>query len=180
LLDYAGWLETSGETAAAEQARRYGENSGLGTELELAGPVGERNLYALHPRGRILIRPVSAAGLRQQVAAVLATGNSVAIDDGAGLAGALAGAPASVMARISPVLPDEPLAGALIEGDADQIRAEARDIATRPGPIVLVQAATPAQCAGVDAYTLDWLVEEVSTSINTTAAGGNASLMTLA
>ncbi|MGV3481431.1 MAG: trifunctional transcriptional regulator/proline dehydrogenase/L-glutamate gamma-semialdehyde dehydrogenase [Sphingobium sp.] len=180
LLDYAGWLETSGETAAAEQARRYGENSGLGTELELAGPVGERNLYALHPRGRILIRPVSAAGLRQQVAAVLATGNSVAIDDRARLVDALAGAPASVMARISPVLPDEPLAGALIEGDADQIRAEARDIATRPGPIVLVQAATPAQCTGVDAYTLDWLVEEVSTSINTTAAGGNASLMTLA
>jgi RHH-type proline utilization regulon transcriptional repressor/proline dehydrogenase/delta 1-pyrroline-5-carboxylate dehydrogenase len=30
------------------------------------------------------------------------------------------------------------------------------------------------------AYCLDWLVEEVSTSVNTTAAGGNASLMTLA
>jgi RHH-type transcriptional regulator, proline utilization regulon repressor / proline dehydrogenase / delta 1-pyrroline-5-carboxylate dehydrogenase len=29
------------------------------------------------------------------------------------------------------------------------------------------------------AYDAAWLVEEVSTSINTTAAGGNASLMTL-
>ncbi|MBY8822836.1 trifunctional transcriptional regulator/proline dehydrogenase/L-glutamate gamma-semialdehyde dehydrogenase [Sphingomonas colocasiae] len=180
LLDYAGWLTANGEQAAAEQARRYGENSGLGIELELAGPVGERNLYALHPRGRILIRPISAAGLHQQVAAVLATGNSVAIDDQAGLAGLLAGAPASVSARISPLQPDEPLAGALIEGDADRIRAEARDIAARPGPIILVQAASPAQCGEADAYTLDWLVEEVSTSINTTAAGGNASLMTLA
>ena len=45
-------------------------------------------------------------------------------------------------------------------------------IARLPGPIVLTQANAP--------YRLDWLVEEVSTSINTTAAGGNASLMTLA
>jgi RHH-type proline utilization regulon transcriptional repressor/proline dehydrogenase/delta 1-pyrroline-5-carboxylate dehydrogenase len=28
-------------------------------------------------------------------------------------------------------------------------------------------------------YRNDWLVEEISTSINTAAAGGNASLMTL-
>jgi RHH-type proline utilization regulon transcriptional repressor/proline dehydrogenase/delta 1-pyrroline-5-carboxylate dehydrogenase len=33
--------------------------------------------------------------------------------------------------------------------------------------------------AGGRAYRLNWLVEEVSTSINTTAAGGNASLMAL-
>ena len=30
-----------------------------------------------------------------------------------------------------------------------------------------------------EAYCLDWLLEEVSTSINTAAAGGNASLMTI-
>ncbi len=180
LLDYAGWLDGKGESTAAAQARRYGEMSGLGVEIELPGPVGERNLYALHPRGRVLIRPMSAAGLHQQLSAVLAAGDSAAIDDHAGLAHLLNGVPASVAARLSPALPDEPLAGALIEGDANHIRAAAREIAARPGPIVLVQAATPAQCAGADAYVLDWLVEEVSTSINTTAAGGNASLMTLA
>ena len=43
----------------------------------------------------------------------------------------------------------------------------------RSGPIVLPQAAS----AG---YRAEWLVEEVSTSINTTAAGGNASLMAMA
>jgi len=180
LLDYAGWLDGKGKSAAATQARRYGETSGLGVEIELPGPVGERNLYALHPRGRILIRPTSIDGLHQQLAAVLAAGDNAAIDDGAGLADLLKDMPASVAARLSPALPDEPLAGALIEGDPDQIRAAARDIAARPGPIVLVQAATSTQCAGTDAYVLDWLVEEVSTSINTTAAGGNASLMTLA
>ena len=33
--------------------------------------------------------------------------------------------------------------------------------------------------AGTEDYCLDWLVEEVSTSINTAAAGGNASLMAI-
>jgi RHH-type proline utilization regulon transcriptional repressor/proline dehydrogenase/delta 1-pyrroline-5-carboxylate dehydrogenase len=63
-------------------------------------------------------------------------------------------------------------AGALIEGDAERVRKALATLAALPGPIVLPQAAS----AG---YRLDWLVEEVSTSINTTAAGGNASLMSL-
>ena len=42
------------------------------------------------------------------------------------------------------------------------------------GPIVTLHAAD--QNADL-AYHPDWLLEEVSTSINTTAAGGNASLM---
>ena len=50
--------------------------------------------------------------------------------------------------------------------------AQRSALAELPGPIVLPQAG----CAG---YRLDWLVEEVSTSINTTAAGGNASLMAI-
>ena len=44
-------------------------------------------------------------------------------------------------------------------------------VADWPGRIVPVHAPVP------DGYCLDWLMEEVSTSINTTAAGGNASLM---
>ena len=46
--------------------------------------------------------------------------------------------------------------------------------------LVLVQAAgSDALAADAEAYCLNWLVEEVSTSINTAAAGGNASLMTI-
>ena len=41
-----------------------------------------------------------------------------------------------------------------------------------PGSIVPVHADDHGH-----GYCLDWLLEEVSTSINTTAAGGNASLM---
>ena len=43
-----------------------------------------------------------------------------------------------------------------------------------PGPIVPVHAA---HTGAALPYPCDWLLEEVSTSINTTAAGGNASLM---
>ena len=49
-----------------------------------------------------------------------------------------------------------------------------------PGPLVLVQAARPqALEERADAYCLSWLLEEVSTSVNTAAAGGNASLMAI-
>ena len=55
-----------------------------------------------------------------------------------------------------------------------------KKIAALPGPLVLVQAATTEALSGESQpYTLDWLVEEVSVSVNTTAAGGNASLMSI-
>ncbi len=45
---------------------------------------------------------------------------------------------------------------------------------------MLVQAATgEALREDPEAICLSWLVEEVSTSVNTAAAGGNASLMTI-
>ena len=69
---------------------------------------------------------------------------------------------------------------ALIEGDAERIRTVNRQIAALPGPLVLVQAASREELArNPDAYCLNWLLEEVSTSINTAAAGGNASLMSI-
>ena len=75
---------------------------------------------------------------------------------------------------------DVPFAGALIEGEAERVRTVNRQIATLPGPLVLVQAASTAELSkNPDAYCLNWLLEEVSTSINTAAAGGNASLMSI-
>ncbi|WCT72427.1 trifunctional transcriptional regulator/proline dehydrogenase/L-glutamate gamma-semialdehyde dehydrogenase [Sphingomonas naphthae] len=171
LRDFAGWL--GAEKGAV--ARAYAAASPLGYATELAGPVGERNLYALHPRGRILLRAATETGLNHQIAAVLAAGGTPVIpphDIPAGL-------PLSVIARLSTNL-DTPIAGALVEGDSQGVRAFQQEIAARPGGVVPVHAATTARCAEPGAYSLDWLVEEVSMSVNTTAAGGNASLMTLA
>ena len=75
---------------------------------------------------------------------------------------------------------DGPFAGALIEGDAADILSANRIIAGLSGPLVLVQAATSEEWRDdPNACCLNWLLEEVSTSINTSAAGGNASLMTI-
>ena len=125
----------------------------------------------LRSRGKLLLLPATHDGLIAQLAAGLATGNDLVVD-------------AAFRLDLPPVLAgrirwsadwatEGPYAGALIEGDAARVREAQQAVAALPGPIVLTQASG----AG---YRLDWLVEEVSTSINTTAAGGNASLMAMA
>lgn len=165
--EFAEWLKDAGFSAKPLAP------SLLGAELELPGPVGERNVYALHPRGRILLMPQTSDELIEQLSAALATGNHAVIANVA-LRGELPDMPHRIAARISwrnDWQQAGPYNGALIGGDEAQRRAVMAEIAGLPGPILVVQAGPP---------RLDWLVEEVSTSINTTAAGGNASLMAMA
>jgi RHH-type proline utilization regulon transcriptional repressor/proline dehydrogenase/delta 1-pyrroline-5-carboxylate dehydrogenase len=66
---------------------------------------------------------------------------------------------------------DEPhLSAALFAGSPDELIALNRRLAKRDGPIVTVHVAP---------YPLEYLFDEVSLSLNTAAAGGNASLMTI-
>lgn len=183
LREFIQWLDGKGLVAEGEAARSFAGRSALGLERELVGPVGERNLYALHPRGRILLVPKTEQGLYRQIAAALSTGNGIAVDASDAMRTALADLPPAVRARIvwsSDWQKDGPFSGALVEGDHDAVLAANRKIAALPGPLVLVQAATTDELVGnPEAYCLNWLLEEVSTSINTAAAGGNASLMTI-
>ncbi len=180
---FIAWLESKGVADAAKQARTVAGRSSLGFNTELQGPVGELNLYALHPRGRILLVPQTALGLNVQVAAGLATGNSIVIDAASGLQDDLRDLPAQIANRISWTkdwAADGPFAGALIEGDAARVQQSIKAISAIPGPLVLTQSASSEEIAeSADAYCLNWLLEEVTTSINTAAAGGNASLMTI-
>ncbi|WP_043062877.1 trifunctional transcriptional regulator/proline dehydrogenase/L-glutamate gamma-semialdehyde dehydrogenase [Brucella anthropi] len=183
LKDFAKWLGQRGMNDLAQAARDTGSASALGLDLELPGPVGERNLYALHPRGNILLVPQTEAGLYRQMTAALATGNTVYVDEASDLRNVLKDVPASVAARTiwtNNWESDAPFAGALVEGNAERIVEINKKLATLPGPLVLTQAASTEELAdNPDAYCLNWLLEEVSTSINTTAAGGNASLMAI-
>ncbi|MFT3965921.1 MAG: bifunctional proline dehydrogenase/L-glutamate gamma-semialdehyde dehydrogenase PutA [Sphingobium sp.] len=171
LAAFVQWLEARGEAGLARTARDYGAASPLGVETELPGPVGERNLYRLRPRGTLLLKPATLAGLYDQIAAALATGN----------AGVIEGMP------IPPGLPEEVAAclsldaaadigAVLVEGDGEAVMAATRAMAGRPGPIVPVHAVRPGERGG---YPLDFLMEEVALSTNSAAAGGNASLMTI-
>ena len=181
--DFARFLDESGDGDAAEAVRNLASNSALGLEQELPGPVGERNLYGLHARGRILLLPQTQAGLVRQIGAALATGNTIVVDDASGLRANFAKLPESVAARLvwsKDWAKDGPYAGALVEGDAEGLKTVAHIIADLPGPLVLVQSATTqAIVSDPDAYCLNWLLEEVSVSTNTAAAGGNASLMSI-
>ena len=168
VAQFIGWLDVV-DPRAAERARRIAACSAVGSRFELPGPVGETNWYKLHPRGRILLKPSTREGLLAQMAAVLATGNSATVE-GLPLP---EGLPPLVGAQFLPQ-PGEPFAAMLVEGGAGEVLDAMATVAAWPGRIVPVHSvdAESAPC-------LDWLVEEVSISTNTTAAGGNASLMML-
>ncbi|MGO7426363.1 aldehyde dehydrogenase family protein, partial [Rhizobium ruizarguesonis] len=101
LRDYIVWLDKKGLSGEGEVARGYASRSALGLERELTGPVGELNLYALHPRGRILLVPQTEGGLHRQIAAALSTGNHIVVDPGSLSKSVLADLPAAVAGRIS-------------------------------------------------------------------------------
>ncbi len=175
-LALAEWLSRQDDTVLAAQARQQCATALSGGLAELAGPVGERNLYALHPRGQILILPASKSGLLRRLAAALICGNRVTLPDVEQWRAALHDVPNSVKNSMDwttdwkAAATAKPHAGALIEASGEHLTALLTAIAELPGPVILPQA---------DVIRLEWLVEEISTSINVTAAGGNASLMTL-
>jgi delta 1-pyrroline-5-carboxylate dehydrogenase len=120
---------------------------------------------APRPAARSISAAETRAGLFEQIAAVLATGNRGALE-GMALPQGLPPRIAAVFAAVPGTRP----ASALVEGDPTAL---AERMAALDGPIVSVLA------RGEAGYPLDLLLEEVSISINTTAAGGNASLMTI-
>ena len=144
--------------------------------MALPGPVGERNLYGVRPRGRVLLLPATAAGLRQQLAAVVATGNMAVLPDE--LRMLAHDLPAELLANAewaANAIEDHGFAHVLIENSEADIRPQLIAIAAREGPIPIVQLGDSNR-----PYRIDWMLEEISISIDTTAAGGNASLMAVA
>jgi RHH-type proline utilization regulon transcriptional repressor/proline dehydrogenase/delta 1-pyrroline-5-carboxylate dehydrogenase len=146
----------------------------------LPGPTGEANLYAVLPREHVLCLADNEQDRLAQLAAVFAVGSRALW-------------PASAQALRERLPPDarERIALAqdwtsanahfdavLQHGDAQSLRATASVLAGRRGPIVSLTGLPPGQ-GPVHPVPLERLVIERSLSINTAAAGGNASLMTL-
>jgi RHH-type proline utilization regulon transcriptional repressor/proline dehydrogenase/delta 1-pyrroline-5-carboxylate dehydrogenase len=176
---YCAWLDATGRAEIATRCRRHAEQSALGVTLDLPGPVGEQNRYRLHGRGRVALLPSTETGLLLQLGAALATGNDVVVVD----AGVLAGLPPELAKRVM-VRADwegvDDLAGVLLEGEGERAREVAMRLAHRPGAIVPLQAiASGSLTEGREDYRLEELLGETSTSVNTAAAGGNASLMAI-
>ena len=150
----------------------------IGQFAELPGPVGERNLYGVHPRGRVLLLPQTEEGLRQQFSVMYSTGNTpVLIDTKATrkMANSLLAVMPEQIDWVSDWTVEAPFAQVLIEDAGQDLTAILQAIAAKAGPIPIVQLGGNGRL-----YRTDWLMEEVSISIDTTAAGGNASLMAVA
>ena len=169
-----------GRAAEAERCVGLMTRSPLGARVELPGPVGERNVYALRRRGRIAALADTESVALIQIGTILATGNDAVV--AAKAAAALRSLPPEFGRRIeTAVSPLEAprLAGALIVGGAEAVSGALQRLAARPGPIVRLQALTAARLAAGEDYDLAALVEERVVATNTAAAGGNASLMTI-
>ena len=170
-----GWLRTDGQQPVAALAEGYARTSLNGVSMDLPGPTGESNRLSFTPRGAVLCAPATSAGLLNQLAAALATGNRALVLAPAPEA-IPANLPAAVKERVRFVGKEEidaaDVAIALVEtGLAGLLRTQ---LAARPGAIVGIvdtDALVP-----VDLWRL---VAERAVCVNTTAAGGNASLMTL-
>ncbi len=170
------WTDFVSDPATRALCGAVLDASPFGHKAELAGPVGERNVYALKPRGTVLCLAATERGLAVQIASALATGNRVLLE-GTDLPALPAGLESHV--AITDDLASARFDAVLFEGDSDALRRLNGEIAARGGPIVLVHGLHPDALARGELYPLDLLMLEGATSINTAAAGGNASLMSI-
>jgi RHH-type proline utilization regulon transcriptional repressor/proline dehydrogenase/delta 1-pyrroline-5-carboxylate dehydrogenase len=176
------FLEATRTGANADAGAPAGRTLSLdGEPLSLTGPTGESNLYYLKPRGSVLCIPASAEGAQAQYDACMRTGNLVALLDNSVGKAFIQTLDASTRSGVRLIGAAEIETGTyhavLFEGDSDALREINVRVAHRQGPIVAVQGLSTDELKAGAAYRLERLLREVSVSINTAAAGGNASLM---
>ena len=173
----SAWATSRPELAALCQ--QFGEQAQSGTQRLLPGPTGERNTWTLLPRDCVLCMADNEQDALVQLAAVLAVGSKVLWPED-GLHRDLAKQlPQAVAERIAFARPESLLSQAfdavIYHGDSDQLRTICEQVAARDGAIISVQGFA----RGETAIVLERLYLERSLSVNTAAAGGNASLMTI-
>ncbi|MBI1619361.1 bifunctional proline dehydrogenase/L-glutamate gamma-semialdehyde dehydrogenase PutA [Aquamicrobium zhengzhouense] len=145
--------------------------------IDLPGPTGESNMLRLAPRGRVLCLGTDADALLAQVIQALAVGNSVlAVAPGAHKALEPLLGKGLPLEALDGMAADEHLATLDVDlvalvADAEELRAVRKVLAERDGPIIrlVTQPIEPS------AYAVERAV-----CVDTTAAGGNASLLAAA
>jgi RHH-type proline utilization regulon transcriptional repressor/proline dehydrogenase/delta 1-pyrroline-5-carboxylate dehydrogenase len=147
----------------------------------LPGPTGERNLYRVMPRVGVLCLADAPQDRLVQLAAVLAVGSRAVWT--APAEPLFQDLPPEVQAHVT--LVDDGPAGAvatarfdavLLHGSVEELVRVQQQLAQHPGPVLSVERLAP----GDRAVPLERLVVERALSLNTAAAGGNASLMMMA
>lgn len=172
---WTDWLREQSESACAATAATLSRTPLVGGECTLPGPVGEKNLYSLMPRGNILCIPATKTGLYNQISLALSGGNKALVLAHDSASVWHSSLPASLQKAIEIVSSAtvEPCAIVLAERDDEAFTAARTALSAGDYPIA------SAWITGTGLPAAECVLEEQSCSINTTAAGGNASLMTL-
>jgi RHH-type proline utilization regulon transcriptional repressor/proline dehydrogenase/delta 1-pyrroline-5-carboxylate dehydrogenase len=189
LLALQDWLQARGKVALASLCAEYSVCTPIGCRFDMAGATGESNVLQYRPRGAVLCLagddgPLVIDELLSQLAAVAATANRAVVPDTAAARRIVAELPAVVQEAIAWTGTDGTAqdAGAgyelvLVSGAPDAAAELARtlrsSLARRPGARIPVLRAQDGH------YALDRMVNEQVVTVNTAAAGGNASLMSL-
>jgi RHH-type proline utilization regulon transcriptional repressor/proline dehydrogenase/delta 1-pyrroline-5-carboxylate dehydrogenase len=153
-----------------------GDTTPYGVSIELPGPVGEQNTYSLEPRGSVLCVAATEQGAVRQIAASLATGNRALVRCAQPLPW-IDRLPTELGRHIARAAAEAigDAGAVLFEGDDTALCPMAMQIAERGGPLTALYTAA----AKPPWYPLEFLMTERTISVNTAAAGGNASLMTI-
>ncbi|HEX8741432.1 MAG TPA: trifunctional transcriptional regulator/proline dehydrogenase/L-glutamate gamma-semialdehyde dehydrogenase [Casimicrobiaceae bacterium] len=148
-------------------------------DVELDGPTGERNVYALKPRGLVLCAAEAVDDLVFQLAFVLAAGARALWPPNDATLGLARSLPPQLASEVITADRDaREVDAALVQGSTAFLDRWSHRLAERDGALVAAQYAAGGTRVH-DAYSVLQLMAERSVSINTAAAGGNATLMTI-
>lgn len=169
------WAHAHGHENISNLADHYMRNTPLGSTLVLPGPTGERNTLTFAARGIVLCVANNVSSLLNQLAAVFASGNQPLLTTST-LGLLPAGIPLAVRQAVACIdeLNDMRHAIQIALVDSALVAAVRPQLAAREGTLVAV-----VETCDVAAIPLWRMVAERALCVNTTAAGGNASLMTL-
>jgi RHH-type proline utilization regulon transcriptional repressor/proline dehydrogenase/delta 1-pyrroline-5-carboxylate dehydrogenase len=171
------WAQVLADAPLAKACDWFAAASPAGASVTLKGPTGERNLYTLVPREAVLCLADDDQDRLIQLAAVLAVGSRAVWPAEASML--FDRLPAELHSSIALMQdwtrPAMAFDAVLHHGDAASLQSVVQRIAKRDGPIVGVSGYR----SGDTAIALERLVIERALSINTAAAGGNASLMSI-
>ncbi len=149
-----------------------------GQSFSLQGPTGEENQYMILPRESVLSLAHTEQDQIQQILAILSVGSRPAVlAENTFVLKYLQTMPKAVAARFKVIQDIESgeFDAVLHHGDAAKLIDLQKRIAARKGPIVGITHLN----SGNHDIPVERLVLERAISINTAAAGGNASLMTM-
>ncbi len=153
--------------------------------LVLPGPTGETNVWSLHPRGTVACLGESDAALREQATLARNLGNRVVLPDTPAARALQRALGDAAQVAADPLAVD--VEAVMVEADPARVAQVRIALAQRNGPLVSVltreRSATEARTGCGEplrrSYDALRLVAERTQTVNTTASGGNASLLSL-